>query len=73
MEATRKCSICKTVKPHSEFVKNKNMKHGITYACYTCKKAYNSKMIEKVLCLPCNMYITKQHFNTHLKFKCLNY
>jgi hypothetical protein len=27
----RKCSICKTVKSHSSFVKSKNQKYGIQY------------------------------------------
>jgi hypothetical protein len=39
----RKCSICKTIKSHSNFVKSKNQKCGIGYMCYDCKKRQNDK------------------------------
>jgi hypothetical protein len=29
----RKCSICQTIKSHSNFVKSKNQKYGIGYVC----------------------------------------
>lgn len=69
MEVTRKCSYCKTVKPHSEFVKNKKDKHGVSYCCYACKKKSNSKMLEKIFCHTCNIHITKLHYKDHTKSK----
>ena len=63
---TRKCSICKIVKTLHEFVKNRGMKYGVGYTCYVCQKLRNSKMLEKVLCSSCNMYISKMHFRRHL-------
>ena len=67
MEVTRKCSYCKIVKPHSEFVKNKNDKHGISYGCYVCQRKSNQKMLKKVYCEPCKKYITKLHLKDHVK------
>jgi hypothetical protein len=45
------------------------MKYGISYVCYACKKVCNSKMLGKVFCSPCNIYITKLNFERHLKSK----
>ena len=67
MEVTRKCSYCKISKPHFEFLKNKNAKYGITYGCYACKNKYNSKLLEKVYCEICKIYITNLHLKDHTK------
>ena len=67
MELTRKCSICKIVKPHSEFSKNKNIKYGITYICYACKKIDNLKLFEKIQCSVCSKYIAKISLKKHLE------
>ena len=67
MEITRKCSYCKTSKPHSEFVKNKNDKYGISYGCRACKRIDNFKLLEKIYCEICKIYITKVNLNYHIK------
>mgnify|MGYP007063925100 FL=1 len=60
------CTICKTVKPHSEFAKNKNLKYGIGYNCYACKRIDNAKLLEKIQCSVCGKYIAKGAMKKHL-------
>jgi hypothetical protein len=64
---TRKCSICTNVKLNSEFVKNKNMKYGITYVCYACRKIYNAKLLEKIQCSVCDKYLARGAMKKHLE------
>lgn len=64
----RKCSICNTVKPHSAFVMNKYIKHGIGYVCYDCKKIINKQQnkLRRVQCPICFQYTSPGNLNKHL-------
>jgi hypothetical protein len=59
----RKCSICKTIKSHSNFVKSKNQKCGIGYICYNCKKRQNDKFTCNICFMDVPIRYKKRHFN----------
>lgn len=61
-ELVRKCSICKTIKPHSEFGKSKNQKYGIGYECYECKKRHNLKFSCNICFMDVPLRYKKRHF-----------
>jgi hypothetical protein len=66
METKRKCSICKTVKPHCEFVKNSKDKYGISYVwCYACKTILKAKILEKIQCSVCGKCIARGSMKRH--------
>lgn len=41
-DKTKKCTVCKKVKPHSEFYKNRIMKDGLQYHCKKCCRSLKS-------------------------------
>lgn len=43
----RRCSICKNIKPLSEFTKNKGQKNGISNNCYECSNRLHSEYLQK--------------------------
>jgi len=47
MEATKRCTKCKEVKPLSEFYKNGNHKDGHNYECISCRKQYVKQYLEE--------------------------
>lgn len=61
----RKCSTCQINKPYSAFVKAKNLKHGINYTCYECKKLQN----EKITCDVCFKEVPKRYMTRHFKLE----
>lgn len=61
----RKYSTCQINKPHSAFVKTNNLKYGISYTCYECKKLRN----EKIICDVCCKEVPKRYMTTHFKLE----
>lgn len=46
---SKQCSKCKTIKPVSEFGKNRRAKDGRTYVCKACNKQYREENRERIL------------------------
>ena len=43
---TKYCRNCNTIKPHSEFTKNKQLKDGLYSKCKECLKQKNKRYYE---------------------------
>ena len=61
----RKCSTCQIKKPHCNFVKSINLKHGIGYTCHECKKLQN----EKIICDVCFKEVPKRYMTKHFQLE----
>lgn len=57
----RKCTTYQIDKPYSAFVKANNLKHGISYICYECKKLQNKKLT----CDVCFKEVPKRYIGRH--------